>query len=174
MWWIFVCKWPLCCHIVRDGKHDDISQRGGEEAESRMSTGGSRCRKRNERSPNMRGFTAVSKGLLQLVHKCWGAFFPVNVRFKPPSHWHFLLPPFVSSTLVLSVPSSPLPPSPKDIDLGRVATAALQLNMPEALRKAQMRCGAMDHTDLLSTVLIPGSAAASSLCGRVCHCSLVL
>lgn len=120
MWWIFVCKWPLCCHIVRDGKQGDISQSGGEEAESRMSTGGSRCRKRNERSPNMRGLTAVSKGLLHLVHKCWCDVFPVDVCFKSPITLAFSSPSLVlfhSCPLSPFITTAPHPPTPKTLTL---------------------------------------------------------
>lgn len=143
-------------------------------SESR-STGGSICRERNERSPNMTGFTAVSKSLLHLVHKCFcytTLFPPVKVYFKSPSHWHFVLPSSLS--LHPSYPSFITAALPSDFDLGRVATAALQLNMPEALRKAQMRCGAMDHIDLWSTVLILGSATAPGLSGHMCHSSPML
>ena len=67
------------------------------------------------------------------------------------------------------LPPPPRPPPPPDIDLGRVATAPLQLNMPEALRKARMRCWIMDHIDLLCTVRIHASAAAPTLSGHLCH-----
>lgn len=98
---------PSHCHIVRGREHDDISQSQGEERENRMSPGGSRCRERNERSPNMTGFTAVSKSLLHLVHQsfCCTTFPPpVKVHFKSPSHWHFVLP----SSLFLPPPLLPL------------------------------------------------------------------
>lgn len=102
-------------------------------------------------------------------------FFPNESVFKPSSHRHLVAPFSLSSVdaplLPLSFPYSSFITAalPSDIDLGRVATAALQLNMPEVLRKAQMKCGAMDHIDLSSTGLIQGSAAAPSLSGHMCH-----
>lgn len=168
---------PSHCHIVRGREHDDISQSQGEERENTMSPGGSRCRERNERSPNMTGFTAVSKSLLHLVHQsfCCTTFPPPQSKcILNPHHIGILFYLPRSPSLHPSYPSFITAALPSDIDLGRVATAALQLNTPEALRKAQMRCGAMDHIDLWSTVLILGSATAPSLSGHMCHSSPML
>ena len=98
---------------------------------------------------------------------------PVKLRLKP-HHIGILLCLCSSPPPPPSVPPRPHtpPPSqlpPPDIDLGRVATAPLQLNMPEALRKARMRCWIMDHIDLLCTVRIHASAAAPTLSGHLCH-----
>ncbi|KAG7456505.1 hypothetical protein JOB18_007321, partial [Solea senegalensis] len=68
----------------------------------------------------------------------------------PHSHCHLpsyslYLPshPSCSSSIIAALSS--------DTDLGEVASAALQLDTAVVLRKAQMKCGAMDHMDLLST-----------------------
>lgn len=106
-----------------------------------MSTGENGCGKRKVKKHE--GLSSV----------CYSVYTNVFVRqylsvvlcFKPPSH--FVL------RLLHPCPLTPPPPAPfipitaafpSDIDLGRVADDALQLNMPKALKKAHMRCGAMD------------------------------
>ena len=108
-----------------------------------------------------------------LMRVCCEPQSPITLPFCSTS-------PLLSSCCSLYPPLSPSRSSsitaalPCDIDLGRVATAALKLNMPAALRRAQMRCGAMDHRDLLHTGLIHESTTALTLSGHVRYSSPLL
>lgn len=175
--WIFVCKWGPATAILSGAENMMISHRVKER------------KGRTEWVPEgadvgrgMKGHQ-IWRGLLLFQKVCyiWCIRVFVAQHFPPqskcilnPHHIGILFYLPRSSSLHPSYPSFITAALPSDIDLGRVATAALQLNTPEALRKAQMRCGAMDHIDLWSTVLILGSATAPSLSGHMCHSSPML
>lgn len=147
--YIFVCKWPNPCQNQKTQWHLTASRKRGN---------GQRVTERVGVGRGMKG-RLTRGGLLLCQRVCYGGctnisvtqyFSPVRVCCKPPSP---ITLPFCSTSPPLSPSYSlypPPPPShsssitaafPSDIDLGRVATAALKLNMPAALRKAQMRCG---------------------------------
>lgn len=108
---IFVCMWSNRCHTVRaENMMTSHGVKGRKRGEIKMSTLESGCR---ERSSNVRRVL-----LLPRVSYSWytnvfvTTFFSSEIAFKAPSHWHFALPLFLSSTPSFCPPPSTPPPSP--------------------------------------------------------------